>query len=151
MKSFDKVEGLKEAHRALQAYQILICSATNRQQQTYGRVAKIMDFGGSGVLADILGHITYWCLDEGLPILPVIVSNNQTGRPGFAPMLLNDVALGANLAKVFSFPWFRIVPPTPLELSAVYHDKYELGTSPLAILAIEKGIKDRGIPMQPDE
>lgn len=108
------------ANRALQIWQVLISNATNRQTLTYGILAKLMGYAGAGVLADPLGHIMYYCQQEGLPPLTVIVVNQETGLPGEG---LIGAELNADREKVFSYDWFSVVPPTPEELRQAFKAK----------------------------
>jgi hypothetical protein len=67
--------------RALQAWQILICAAHHRQTITYGMLSKIVGFKGTGVWADILGHIGEYCRQNRLPALTMLVVSQKTGKP----------------------------------------------------------------------
>ncbi len=69
--------------RAVQAWQILVGCAMNRQTTTYEGLSKLM-FGkpAAGVLAGILGHVAYFCNESHLPALTAIVVNAATGLPG---------------------------------------------------------------------
>jgi alkylated DNA nucleotide flippase Atl1 len=103
--------------RALQIWQILIAKASNRQTLTYGQLAKILGFQGAGTLAPILGHIMYYCQQENLPPLTVIVVNQKTGLPGDG---LTNADLNADREAVFQYDWFGVFPPTPEELDQAH-------------------------------
>jgi hypothetical protein len=100
--------------RALQVWQILIGKARNRQTMTYGMLAEMLDYGGAGVFAQILGHIMFYCQDVGLPPLTVLVVNEHTGLPGEG---LTGADLNADREAVFDYDWYAIWPPTPDDLS----------------------------------
>jgi hypothetical protein len=69
--------------RALQAWQILIGMARNRQTITYEELSRLMyNKKAPGVLDKILGHIAYYCQDNGLPPLTAIVVGKGRGTPG---------------------------------------------------------------------
>jgi hypothetical protein len=53
--------------RAVQAWQILVGKAMNRQTVTYEGLSKLM-YGkeAAGVLAGILGHIAFYCEDSNI-------------------------------------------------------------------------------------
>ncbi len=56
----------------------------------------------------------YWCDENGLPPLTVLVVNKKTGLPGTGLILSTD--LNADREAVFQFNWYSIVPPTSAEL-----------------------------------
>ena len=102
------------ATRASQIWQILVCKAHNRQTLTYGQLADLLGFGGALSPANILGRITYYCIQNSLPQLTVLVVNQDTGLPGKG---LIKTDFNADREKVFRFNWFGVVPPTPDELA----------------------------------
>jgi hypothetical protein len=108
--------------RALQAWQVLIGCAFNRQTVTYGDLAKLM-YGkkAAGVLAQVLGHVAFFCQEHRLPALTAIVVGHKRGTPGHS-IPLNAEQLDSEREAVYAFggQWFDIVPPTPDEFSAAY-------------------------------
>jgi hypothetical protein len=69
--------------RALQAWQILIAAAMNRQTLTYKGLSQLMyRKDAAGVLDKILGHIAFFCSDNKLPALTSIVVGKGRGTPG---------------------------------------------------------------------
>jgi hypothetical protein len=102
--------------RALQAWQILVGMAMNRQTVTYSGLSKLM-YGklASGVLASILGHIAFWCTDRGLPELNSIVVGKGRGTPGDRIPLDRD-EIDAERENVYEVDWHNIWPPTEAEL-----------------------------------
>ena len=103
--------------RALQIWQILISKAANRQTMTYGQLADMLGFGGAGTLADMLGHIMFYCQQKKLPPLSALVVNKDTGLPGLG-LDIND--LHAEREAVFKFDWYGIYPPTPEEFKQAF-------------------------------
>ena len=104
----------EQSARALQAYQILISSAMNRQTHTYKSLSELMyRKPAQGVLADILGHIAYYCNDNDLPPLTVLVVNEKTGLPGSGIPI--DEGLNATRERVFKCDWYDLYPPTVQE------------------------------------
>jgi hypothetical protein len=73
----------KHPARAVQAWQILISAAMNRQTITYKTLARLM-YGreAAGVLDQILGHIASYCNDNVLPPLTSIVVVRNEECPG---------------------------------------------------------------------
>ena len=105
--------------RALQIWQILIGAAHNRQIITYGMLADILSYHGAGTLAQPLGHIMYYCQQNELPPLTILVVNQDTGLPGEG---LTGAELNADRESVFRYDWYSLVPPTPDELREAYVD-----------------------------
>ncbi len=103
--------------RALQIWQILIGTAKNRQILTYGILADMLGYKGAGVFAQPLGHIMYYCQQNELPPLTIIVVNQDTGIPGTG---LTGADLSADRESVFRFDWYGLVPPTPEDLKMAY-------------------------------
>ena len=95
IKKFSEVK--THPSRALQAWQILVSSAMNRQTQTYKQLSTHM-FGNQ----------------NNLPPLTVIVVNSKTGLPGDEIPVSED--LNALREKVYDFDWFDIYPPTEEDL-----------------------------------
>jgi putative restriction endonuclease len=106
-----------QENRALQIWQILVGKAANRQTLTYGQLADNLGFKGAGTLAHMLGHIMYFCQQNQLPPLTVLVVNQDTGLPGEG---LTGAELNADREKVFRFRWYDLMPPTPEELADAY-------------------------------
>ena len=59
-------EDNKASYRAQQIYLILLGVAYNRQTITYGPVANLLNYEGSGTLARLLGKIMRWCEENNL-------------------------------------------------------------------------------------
>jgi hypothetical protein len=104
--------------RAVQAWQILVGKAMNRQTVTYQGLSRLM-FGrdAAGVLAAILGHIAFYCIDNGFPPLTSIVVGKDRGTPG-AEIPINSAAVDQEREKVYRFDWYDVYPPSEQELSA---------------------------------
>lgn len=103
--------GEKSAIRALQAWQYLIAQAENRRIVKYDELRIIMDYADNRPLGVILGCIMYYCQQNDLPPLTLIVVN-QSGVPGDG---FNAEDIGnyhQRREDVFSFAWFKIVPPS---------------------------------------
>jgi len=96
---------------------MLISAAYNRQTLTYRIIADRLSYKGAGVLADTLGHIMFFCREEKLPPLSVLVVNQETGLPGGG---LTQTDLNADREWVFDFDWYDIVPPSAEQLAGAY-------------------------------
>jgi len=69
--------------RAVQAWQILVGMAMNRQMVTYKGLGELMfRRRAAGVLNEILGHIAFYCNKNKLPPLTSIVVGKKRGTPG---------------------------------------------------------------------
>lgn len=112
-----------QANRAVQAWMILIGMAMNRQTETYKRLSVRM-FGreAAGVLGNILGHIAFFCEDNDLPQLNVLVVGTERGTPGHL-IPLDSAEIDAVREAVYQMDWYNIVPPTAAELSEAYNRK----------------------------
>ncbi|HKM63040.1 MAG TPA: hypothetical protein VJY39_11175 [Acidisphaera sp.] len=118
MKSFNP----KSAHpaRALQAWQILIGHAMNRQTTTYLGLSRLMyRKDAPGVLDEILGHIAFWCIDSGLPPLTSIVVGKHRGTPG-ADIPIDPATIDAQRENVYDYDWYDVYPPSETELMAAH-------------------------------
>jgi len=108
--------------RAVQAWQILICKATNRQTITYEGLSLLMfKREAAGVLGPIVGHIGYYCQDNGIPILTAIVVGKTSGTPGEG-VLVDPANLDEERERVYNHDWFNIYPPSEGEFSAAYSE-----------------------------
>ena len=122
LRSFNKVtedsaSGTKSAVRALQAWQFLIGKAANRQIVQYEELRILMDYPTSNPLTPALGCIMFFCEQNDLPPLTLIVVN-KSGIPGegFTAGQIEDYHQLRE--KVFNFQWFKLLPPTIDELNA---------------------------------
>jgi len=106
--------GKKSSVRALQAWQYLIARAANRQLVRYGELAKIMGYSDNRPLTPILGHIMYYCSQQGLLPLTIIVVN-QDGTPGDGFTETPRTEFDSTRERVFDFEWFKVYPPSPSE------------------------------------
>jgi hypothetical protein len=105
------------AARAVQAWQILVGMAHNRQTTTYKGLSELM-YGKSaaGVLAQILGHIAFFCIDHDLPPLTAIVVGKGSGAPG-DEIPLKRTAIDEEREKVYRYDWNNIYPPSEKDLT----------------------------------
>jgi len=109
----------KRSARALQAYQILIGAASNRQIYTYALLAEKMGMpNGQRMLSQTLGHLMFWCKQNDLPSLTSLVVQKTTGLPGVGLTEPDDVNREREL--VYDYQWYSIVPPTADELGDAY-------------------------------
>lgn len=100
---------MTKSQRALQIWSLLVCAARDRRTYTYGGLASVLGMGGAGVMAQFLGPIMYYCREQRLPPLTVLVVNQDTGLPGSGLTTLENVNLDRE--KVFAHDWFRVEPP----------------------------------------
>lgn len=107
----------KLQERAVQAWQILVGAAMDRRTFTYTRLSILMyQREAPGVLDKTLGHIAFYCIDNGLPPLTSIVVGKGRGTPGKEiPVDLEDI--NEQRENVYAFDWYDIYPPTAEELS----------------------------------
>jgi len=105
--------------RALQAWQVLISCAANRQTITYEQLGYAM-FGkkAAGVLAQILDLVAGYCNAHGLPPLTALVVQSRHGKPGTGILLPANEDMDVLREKVFAAPWFTLLPPDPSQLGS---------------------------------
>jgi len=84
-------------------------------------VADILGFGGAGVMAPILGCIMWFCEQNRLPPLTVLVVNRETGLPGEGLSTIEEV--NKDREAVFAFDWFSIEPPQNGDFERVDQNK----------------------------
>ena len=108
--------------RAVQIWQILTGKAYNRQITTCREIADILGYEGAGVLAGVLDrqlrHIMFFCSQNKLPPLTVLVVSGDTDLPCKGFKTRND--LRREREDVFKYDWFSIYPPTASEFAEAY-------------------------------
>jgi hypothetical protein len=106
--------------RAVQAWQILVGMAMRRQTTTYESLSGLM-YGkkAQGVLDRILGHIAFYCIDNGLPALTSIGVGKGRGTPG-DDIPLDISTVDKERERVYKHDWYDTYPPSEVELKAVY-------------------------------
>ncbi|MBJ6981955.1 hypothetical protein [Luteimonas sp. MC1572] len=103
--------------RALQAWQILVAAAMNRQTFTYKGLSQLMyQKDAAGVLDKILGHIAFFCSDNKLPALTSIVVGKARGTPG-ADIPVAPKVMDREREKVYNYDWYNVYPPLPKQLA----------------------------------
>ena len=118
MRSFNPTTDLPA--RAVQAWQILIGAAMNRQTLTYKGLSVLMySKEAAGVLDRILGHVAYYCIDNRLPPLTVIVVAKGRGTPG-TDIPIDLATRDSERESVYDTDWYDIYPPTADELAEAY-------------------------------
>jgi hypothetical protein len=104
---------------------ILIGQAAERKTLTYEMLSEMLGFErGAGVLSQTLGHIMFWCTQNGLPALTTLVVGKGSGTPGDGLTSVEDRE--AAREQVFEFDWYDLVPPSVEDLDAAYRK----GTGP---------------------
>jgi hypothetical protein len=71
----------------------------------------------AGVLAHILGHVAFYCIDHELPPLTSIVVGKGRGTPG-AEIPINPATVDQQREKVYQYDWYDLYPPSEPDLSA---------------------------------
>lgn len=106
--------------RAVQAWQILVGKAMNRQTVTYKLLSELM-YGkaAAGVLDKVLGHVAFFCQAEGLPPITSIVVGKYGGVPGRAIPVDPD-EMDERREETYRYNWYNLYPPTAHELRAAY-------------------------------
>ena len=104
--------------RAIQAWQILVGMAGNRQTTTYEGLSKLM-FGkkAAGVLSQTLGHIAFYCIDNRLPPLTALVVGKARGSPGDEFPTPDRTTIDEDRERVYRFDWYDVYPPSEKEFA----------------------------------
>lgn len=107
-----------QAARALQAWQILIAHAMNRQTLTYEGLSKLMyQKSAAGVLNKVLAQVAFVCIERELPPLTSIVVGKHRGSPGdHIPVDLSTI--DSERERVYAHDWWNERPPTEQALDA---------------------------------
>jgi hypothetical protein len=102
--------------RAVQAWIILVGAAMNRQTLTYEGLSLLMyRRKAQGVLDKVLGHVAYYCNDNGLPALTSIIAGKKRGTPG-ADIPMDIERRDTERERVYAEDWYDIYPPSAEEL-----------------------------------
>jgi hypothetical protein len=111
--------------RAVQAWQILISKAMNRQTMTYEGLSRLM-YGkdAAGVLAGILGHVAFYCKENHIPPLTTLVVGKEPGKPGDR-IPVDPVKIDEEREKVYQYDWYNVYPPTEADLTAAYKKHHQ--------------------------
>ena len=118
MKTFNPTS--ERPARAVQAWQILVGKAMNRQTLTYEDLSKLMyEKEAAGVLAQILGHVAYYCIENEIPPLTELVVGKEAGRPGDR-IPVDPSKIDGQREKVYRRNWYDIYPPSEADLAAAY-------------------------------
>ena len=105
------------AYRAFQAWPLLAWAAKNQQILTYDDIHKLTGMARNGVGTTTLGPIKRYCHDLGLPILTVIVVNQNDGKPGdgIQPEVEPENATTEQM-RVHRHDWMAEKPPKAEDL-----------------------------------
>jgi len=93
--------------RAHQIWSVLVFAAYNRQTLTYAFLGKLVGLPAAAI-GRSLYPIQYFCKQQGLPPLTVLVVNQSTGIPGKG-FKVDDFA--KMVQEVFEFEWISYKAP----------------------------------------
>jgi len=88
----------------------------------------LSDTRAQAFFAQTLGHIMYYCQQNGLPPLTALVVKKETGLPGRGLTTRKD--LDAGREEVFRYEWFKVVPPAPTQLGDAYRKGHSRKSRP---------------------
>ncbi len=106
---------MKLEERAQQVWPILTQAARNRQLLTYTQVAERIGMAPQG-MGQILARIMWYCDQNGLPPLTVLVVQRETGKPG--PGLTTTGDVDRDREAVFERNWDAQLPPAASDFAA---------------------------------
>ena len=100
--------------RPVQVWQILVGVAARRETITYGTLAGYMGYVVTLGIFATLDVVAEFCQQNDLPMLPVIVVNQETGLPGEGILRhIDEVELNSERERVYAYDWFMVIPPSP--------------------------------------
>jgi len=82
----------------------------------------------AGVLAQILGHIAFYCKENRVSPLTTLVVVKARGKPGYR-IPVDPSKIDRERESVYEFDWFDIHPPSEEELADAYQ-KHQGRTRP---------------------
>ena len=95
--------------RSLQVWSLLVAAARQRRRYTYLEVANILGYPHAPVVVPFLDTIFWYCVEQGLPPLTVLVVRQDTRQPGDGYLV--DVDVETDTERVYAFDWFGVEPP----------------------------------------
>lgn len=98
-------------HRAVQAWQILVGAAHNRQTLTYDDMSELMDYGIGRNVKNALDPIYRYCETNDLPPLTALVVGVRSGILGKA-FVESFPNIPKVQADVYARDWYAVYPPT---------------------------------------
>ena len=87
---------------------------------TYEGLSELM-YGkqAAGVLAEILGHIAFYCEDNQIPPLTTLVVGKGPGKPG-DKIPVDPAQIDEKRERVFKQDWYDIYPPSESDFAAAF-------------------------------
>lgn len=98
---------MDNSQRAHQLWSVLAFAASNRKTLTYSFLGKLVGLPAAAI-GRSLYPIQYFCKQQGLPPLTVLVVNQETGLPGEG-LVVDDFA--KMVQEVFAFEWISYRVP----------------------------------------
>ena len=96
--------------RVQHVWSLLVCAARDRRTYTYGGLADALGIrGGARAMRHYLAPVMYYCREQRLPPLTVLVVSRETGLPGEGLTTLENV--NRDRESVFAHDWFQTEPP----------------------------------------
>jgi hypothetical protein len=114
--------------RAAQVWPLLAFAARNRQILTYGLIGKLTGLPAQGV-GQQLGPIQSFCFLNKLPGLTSLVVHETDGLPGKGFTAVELERVFGEQARVFSFDWLSLGPPSPEQLENAHKNKASVAGS----------------------
>jgi len=97
----------------------------NRQTVTYEGLSILMyKKEAAGVLAAILGHIAFYCMDNDIPPLTTLVVGKGPGKPGDR-IPLDAAKFDEERERVYQHDWYDIYPPSEADFATAYTNHHK--------------------------
>lgn len=132
--------------RAAQMWPVLASVAKRRSLITYGQLGDAVRIHHRAVRY-VLGEIQYYCMENRLPPLTILVVNEKSGRPGAGFIAWDASDIETGLKKVYAKNWEGEANPFTYAakgeaasdlVARLIHD-------PLSAAKVYRLVKDRGI------
>jgi hypothetical protein len=108
--------------RALQLWSLLVLAARSQTVLSYVIVAKMT--GLPNEHGEPLGHIAFYCMERGLPILPVLDVSQATGNP--SAKFYDGMDIAAEQRRCFVHDWLAEAVPTPEQLEEAAKNREDI-------------------------
>ena len=96
--------------RVQHVWSLLVCAARDRRTYTYGGLADALGIrDGAQAMRHYLAPVMYYCREQQLPPLTVLVVSRDTGLPGEGLTTLENV--NRDRERVFAHGWFQMELP----------------------------------------
>lgn len=117
---------MTKSERACQIWAVLALAASNRQEITYGTLAKLIGVPTVG-LGQLLEPIQSYCLIHELPPLTLLVVKEKNRVPGSGFTAASAEEYELELLRIFRFDWAQHGNPQANNLQQAVEQRPSIG------------------------